>query len=116
MFEESDETKSAVYLIDTTTGEVKSIPGIEDVWSLAWSPDGSQPASLNWPSFRMYTQSTLHINLYDIETDVATSFLRHANFPWGMSVIEVPMTGRNAKFLLAMGGLEPCAAPPNATP
>jgi hypothetical protein len=49
--------KSKLYLLDIETGDKELLPEIIDVWSLAWGHDSRQLASLNWPSFRMCTQS-----------------------------------------------------------
>ena len=109
-------SRSSLYIIDTATSEADLVPGIEDIWSLAWSPDGSQLAILTWPDFRLYTQSTMNISLYDLETDQSTSCRRFTNLPWGKANIEIPIADWKANFHLAMGGLEPCAAPPTSPP
>jgi hypothetical protein len=41
-----------IFILDTDTGSGFTIPEIDDVWSLAWSHDGTQIASLKGPSFR----------------------------------------------------------------
>jgi len=104
--------ESKLYQIDIETGNNKLLPEIKEVWCLVWSPNGRQLTSLNGPSFRMYTQSTLRINDYDLEQGKVSSFVNSANFSWGLRSVEIPLQGWTAKLHLTMSELEPCAIPP----
>ena len=104
--------RSSIYILDTDTGSGFTIPEIDDVWSLAWSPDGTQLASLQWPSFRMYTLTNLRILVYDLSLGETSSNLKTADYPWGKTTINIPLEDWSANFSLTMGRLEPCTEPP----
>ena len=101
-----------LYIIDTESGERRHIPEIGNIWSLAWSPDGTKLASLRWPSFRNFTQSILRVYVYDLSSGKINTFLVNSNLPWGKTEVSVPLQDWNAKFSLTLGGLEPCVNPP----
>jgi len=109
---DQNDSRGSLHIIDTESGERRDIPEIEDIWSLAWSPDGTKLASLRWPSFRMYTQSILRTFVYDLLSGEINTLILNSDFPWGTTDVNVPLQGWDAKFSLTMGGLEPCAKPP----
>ena len=106
--------KSDLYLIDTRTCDSQFITEIDDVWGLAWSPDGTQLAIMNWPSFRYQSQSNLRIVIYDLVQKVFFSEIITPDFPLGMSSMKIPLEGWNANFILSMSGLESCAGNPDS--
>lgn len=106
--------KSDLYLIDTRTCDSQFISEIDDVWGLAWSPDGTQLAIMNWPSFRYQSQSNLRIVIYDLVQKVFFSEIITPDFPLGMSSMKIPLEGWNANFILSMSGLESCAGNPDS--
>lgn len=103
---------SRLYLINPDSGESERIRGIDNAWSIAWSPDGSQLATLNLPSFRIYSPRNLRILIYDLESRLIRTLLIEDNFSWGYSAVKIPLDGWTATFPLSMHGLEPCTLPP----
>jgi DNA-directed RNA polymerase specialized sigma24 family protein len=100
-----------LYLIDTRSGESKLIPGFQNIWSLAWSPDSTSIAGLNLPSFRIFTPWKVRILVYEIESEEISSTTIEDNFSWGRSSAQIPVEGWIADFPLSMHGLEPCTNP-----
>lgn len=103
---------SQLYLINPDSGESERIRGIDNAWSIAWSPDGSQLATLNLPSFRIYSPRNLRILIYDLESRLIRTLLIEDNFSWGYSAVQIPLDGWTATFPLSMHGLGTCTLPP----
>ena len=88
-----------IFILDTDTGSGFTIPEIDDVLSLAWSPDGTQLASLQRPRYRMYTKSTMRILVYELRLGETTSNLKIVEYQWGKTEINIPHRRLVRKFL-----------------
>ena len=108
-----NKSRNELYIIDTLSGKTEILQVNEDIWSLAWSPDENQLAILSWPNSSKQVQSSGLVSLYNLKTGKATYYRKYVNLPWGKSNINVPIENWKANFQIAIGGLEPCAAPPN---
>jgi WD40 repeat protein len=101
-----------ISVLDTATKKSTALGPIEGAWSLAWSPDGRQLATLLWPSSRRSDELLVQVVVFDLERGTASKVRTQTEPDWGRTSIEIPLEGWVAHFPLTMGGLESCNAPP----
>ncbi|HLE15696.1 MAG TPA: hypothetical protein VI776_13190 [Anaerolineales bacterium] len=83
---------------------------MEPVYNLAWRPDGRQLATLHWPTFRQSYESAVQITVYDLDKGRAIRYSLATDLDWGSTEVAIPLDGWEARFPLAMSGLESCSA------
>jgi hypothetical protein len=104
--------RGKISVLDTATDESINLGPIEGAWSLAWSPDGRQLATLLWPSSRRSDVLHVQVVVFDLDRGTPSKVRTQTEPNWGRTSIEIPLEGWVANFSLPMGGLESCNTPP----
>lgn len=109
-----EDGRGRLHLVDMKTGELRALSEGELAWALAWSPDGTQLASLKWSGAGLGSANPILVRVYDTTTGKPI----HApaeGVSWGSTSLTVLLPGWTAVFPLPTLVVEDCISPPRAS-
>ncbi len=106
------ERQDSFYRIDIDSGEYDQLPIPAGFGSLAWSPDGTQLAILDWSILPSGAGSISTIQVYDIQNGDKIGEVMTGAIPQGAAAAGIPLEGWTANFHFPLQDLAKCTSPP----
>jgi hypothetical protein len=103
--------RGRLHLIDMETGELRALGESDHVWALAWSPDGTQLASLKWSGAGLGYANPILVRVYELATG-KPFHVPAEGYTWSSTSLAVPLPGWTAVFPLPTLAVEDCISPP----